>query len=342
MKSGFISFHANDSFSGMNKSDLQELLLQLNTFYLEYRYFLGLESDLSFGAEIEYEDADISKVHSFVKNSMGGVAFDYNGSLFNKDLWFSKKDGSLHHGGEVVSPIMYDNKKYWLELKQICEFLKEIKATTHKECAGHIHFGANIFGNDYDSWRRFLKIYTIYENVLFRFGYGQHSSARRRIHYFSAPLANFLNSTKWQLDRAKKIEELSGILPLNSKHHAINFRHVHFSDIDDVEGNTIEFRFLNGSTEECIWQNNINVLAKLILTAKNKNLDEDYLDALLRQQEMLYFTTSTTEIHELYEKVCLKQALDFADLIFDNNLDKIYFLKQYIGHEDVKTLTLNM
>ena len=49
----------------------------------------------------------------------------------------------------MVSPIMYDNKKYWLELKQICSFLKEIKATTHKECAGHIHFGANIFGNDY-------------------------------------------------------------------------------------------------------------------------------------------------------------------------------------------------
>ena len=32
----------------------------------------------------------------------------------------------------------------------------------------------------------------------------------------------------------------------------------------------------------------------------------------------------------MYDEIFLDQALEFADLIFTNNLDKIYFLKQYL------------
>lgn len=31
-----------------------------------------------------------------------------------------------------------------------------------------------------------------------------------------------------------------------------------------------------------------------------------------------------------YNKIYLEQALEFADLIFNNNIDKIYFLRQYL------------
>ena len=31
-----------------------------------------------------------------------------------------------------------------------------------------------------------------------------------------------------------------------------------------------------------------------------------------------------------YSFLYLEQAIEFVDMIFDNNLDKIYFLKQYI------------
>lgn len=31
-----------------------------------------------------------------------------------------------------------------------------------------------------------------------------------------------------------------------------------------------------------------------------------------------------------YNIIDLKKSLEFVDLIFDNNLDKIYFLKQYL------------
>ena len=33
----------------------------------------------------------------------------------------------------------------------------------------------------------------------------------------------------------------------------------------------------------------------------------------------------------LYNEINLKDVLEFVDLIFDNNLDKLNFLRQYIG-----------
>ena len=41
-----------------------------------------------------------------------------------------------------------------------------------------------------------------------------------------------------------------------------------------------------------------------------------------------------------YNEVCLKDALEFVDLVFDSNIDKIYFLKQYLkDFEDNYALT---
>ena len=31
-----------------------------------------------------------------------------------------------------------------------------------------------------------------------------------------------------------------------------------------------------------------------------------------------------------YNKVYIEDALNFADIVFDNNLDKVYFFKQYL------------
>ena len=37
------------------------------------------------------------------------------------------------------------------------------------------------------------------------------------------------------------------------------------------------------------------------------------------------------------ETINLKQALEFCDLIFTNNLDKVYFLKQYLKSFKIRT-----
>ena len=45
----------NDMLSKLNKKDLYEILLCLDKYYLEYRDLLGINSDITFGIEIELE-----------------------------------------------------------------------------------------------------------------------------------------------------------------------------------------------------------------------------------------------------------------------------------------------
>ena len=52
-----------------------------------------------------------------------------------------------------------------------------------------------------------------------------------------------------------------------------------------------------------------------MLAARNKKIDEDFLDYKLEKEP-----TKFTDI---------AKALEVADIIFDNDLDKMYFLKQY-------------
>ena len=47
--------------------------------------------------------------------------------------------------------------------------------------------------------------------------------------------------------------------------------------------NTIEVRRPNGTVEEVIWQNNINVILKMILKIKNNSFDIEYIDYLLNK-----------------------------------------------------------
>lgn len=71
------------------------------------------------------------------------------------------------------------------------------------------------------------------------------------------------------------------------------------------------------------------------MAAKRKDIAEDFLDYKIEHEFLSY------RGHEnRYNEVCLKDALEFVDLVFDSNIDKIYFLKQYLkDFEDNYALT---
>ena len=62
----------------------------------------------------------------------------------------------------------------------------------------------------------------------------------------------------------------------------------------------------------------------MLLYANNSSFDHDVLDK--RYEEVASVFTSLP----LYKEIYLDQALEFCDLIFNNNLDKLNFLKQYL------------
>jgi len=313
----FIDPNKNDCFSCLRGLDLQELLFQINNFYLSYRETLNLPSDLSFGVEIEYE-----KVLKFLTN------WYVNRNLKN---WNSKSDGSLKSGGEVVSPLLYDDAKSWIELKSICEYLKKKRANTFNNAGGHIHVGAHILGKNIDNWMQFLKLYAAYESIIFRFSYGDKNTARHGMLRYAFPIADILKNKINYIDYYKDGNDFISFsegLPHYLKYQSLNLSNVKFNYIDSRDvfvKNTIEFRCPNATTEEVIWQNNINAFTKMLIAPSKKIIDEDFLDYKLKYEFVSYLNSSY-----MYNEISLKNALEFVDLIFDNNLDKVYFLRQYL------------
>ena len=60
-----------------------------------------------------------------------------------------------------------------------------------------------------------------------------------------------------------------------------------------------------------------------MLYAKSTKFNDDIIDARYKHNKKNYQIYS-------YNQIYLEQALELCDMIFDNNLDKIYFLRQYL------------
>lgn len=312
MEKKIVALDSNDLFTLFRGIDLQELIVQIENYFLEYREQLDLPNNLTFGVELEYEKVSRKTISNYVKKNL----YDWN----------SKSDGSLESGGEVISPVMTDQKKYWQELKEICDFLSKKKADTMHNAGGHIHLGVCILGDDVEAWRQFLKLYMIYESVIFRFIYGDKIGGRKKLYKYAPPISDKLYNYLSLINQAKNIMEIRYSLPTDDRYYALNFCNVDFYDPKtSTHKNTLEFRSPNASTNAVIWQNNINTFAKMLIASKTKVMDEEFLDYKLKNE---YFTYSGNE--QLYNNICLKNALEFSDLVFDNNLDKIYFLRQYL------------
>lgn len=312
MSKEFISSDRNDSFAFLKGIDLQDLLIETENYFLEYRDKLNLPDYLTIGIELEYE--------GFIKY--------FTDKFIEKNLirWNSKSDGSLLSGGEITSPIMFDEQKNWKDLKIICDYLTKKRADTLHNAGGHIHIGTCVLGDDIEAWRLFLKLYTSYENVLFRFLYGDKINGRKKLLKYAKPIADILYENMESINEITCFSEIKYYVPKDTKYLALNFKNVSFYNPNRTNyKNTLEFRSPNATTNAVVWQNNINTLAKMLVSSRKKVMDEEFLDYKLKKEFLSY-----SDNKYLYDNVILKNALEFVDLIFDNNLDKVYFLRQYL------------
>ena len=307
----FIKPTDNTQLLDYKGKDLQDFIYYLNRYYLTLRDSLNLDSSTTFGMELEFETA--LKL------------------LINLDLlvtglhprWRIHHDGSLGMtGGEIATPILKDTKEDWDTLKKVCRIVSH-HATILAFAGGHIHVGAQIFDNDGKSFRNFLKLWAVYENIIFRFTYGNYLTGREGIPKYAFSMADTF------LDRVKEYDRdnLDADFLLRTinirKYQAVNFCHVKFLG-EEMNGNTIEFRCPNGTLDPVIWQNNLNLLVKLIEYAKSDKYDDDIVSKRYMERYKLphYFSD--------YNQIYLNQAIELGDIIFDNNLDKVYFLRQYL------------
>ena len=291
---------SSDKLSELNKKSLDEYFDYLNKQQLYYRDSLSLQEFVTFGIEIEYEKFKREKVDNYTIRTL--------------KKWHSKDDSTLKMGGEVTSPILTDSLTTWKELRKICNYLRKNKVYTKGNAGGHIHVGSHIMNADLEAWRCFLKTYMIYENELVYFLNGEDKLARKS----ASEYAKLVSSTYYKrlddINEARDLSELYYPIML-SKKNALSFFYTKLKSTHRDVYNTVEFRSPNSSVNELIWQNNINTVTKLMLAARNKKIDEDFLDYKLEKGPDKF--------------TLLPKALELADIIFDNDLDKMYFLKQY-------------
>ena len=114
------------------------------------------------------------------------------------------------------------------------------------------------------------------------------------------------------------------------KYSAFNLQNVEFENSNFFSsGNTIEFRCPNGTLNSVIWQNNVNFFTKLLLYCRSEKFNND----IVFQRKRINSNEYNSLIY--YDEIFLDQALELCDMIFDNNLDKLYFLRQYLKSFEV-------
>ena len=306
----------NDSFSTLNRTDLRELLIYLSKYFITYRETLELPDYITFGTEIEFEQGSSDTLYEISK-------------FMNRNYksWEVKSDNSLEDGGdELASPILTDEKSVWIDLKNICEYLKSKGCKADKYAGAHIHYGAMILENDFTKWKDFIKLYVPYEHILYRFAYGEMTSFRKDGYHFAYPTMDILKEI-YNEYKKRSFSEFIRTFKSYDKYNGVNLviREVGKKTIGPKD--TIEFRNPNGTINPIVWQNNINAYGKLLKAIREETLDIKFLNYKFKHS-----TNSYKEIKFLYNEIDLKNVLEFVDLIFDNNLDKLNFLRQYLGN----------
>ncbi len=330
----FLDLKSNDYLSGLKKNDLNEFLNQLLNYKLHLRRELGIDKELTFGLELEFEhikDKSLMEDDFHKLNLHEGIVKSINNKLH---LWILDNDSSLKQtdGKEIDSPILIDKEEYWKDLNKICTFIKK-NARIDSKCAGHVHIGSQILKYNSKYLMNFIKLWAVYENILYRYGYNEYLNKLEGIYFCNPAREKFLKDYDFlQNSHIDNIDEMLNVLAVRPL--AVNLLHLSGLTKNGFIANkdTIEFRSPNGTLDPVIWQNNVNTFVKLLLYSTSNNFD---MDTILKREN-----DNKIGLLSEYSKICLEQSLELSDLIFDNNLDKIYFLRQYIKNNEESNIQM--
>lgn len=308
----FINPNDNDKLSEMSGLDLQDLIILIDEYYLQLRDQLGFDESITFGLELEFENAMKDRIDRQLRK------------VFPDDEWITVHDASLRKGAEINSPILRDTKANWENLNKVCSIVKPL-ASIDTKSGGHIHVGTQVLGSNKDSWLNFIKMWSVYENIIFRFVYGDFLTARPSMQKYAEPMAkdfwrDYVELSAKHASLEAVVREIS-----HKRYQAVNFNNVRLSSCDNFRtNNTIEFRCPNGSLNAAIWQNNVNLFVRMLCYSNDASFNDDLVEKRHR------FNLDKFAELKFYDEIYLEQALELCDMLFPSNLDKVYFLRQYL------------
>ena len=283
---------------------------------------------------------------SFKNYQKFGVEIEFYGSFINgpsrEDVkYILKKEGYIDLGwevkkeevmdcdepsdycGEVTSPILFNNIDDLKDLKNVLKLIRNTGARSNQRCGAHIHFDAERLTHDnVRALQNLLLLQMCYEDIIFKFAAGKMENIRRSAHSHAAPLIEKISNENIKKYLYEDIDYyefyysfVEGVQN-SSRNFSLNLSNLRPSGL-----NTVEFRIPDGTLDENIWFNNINVFGLMIDYAIKMDSDEkDYLYKEIKRKKAIGFDPEFTN---------LDKAKEFINKIKKNEEDEISFLKQY-------------
>ena len=147
------------------------------------------------GYELEAYNMELVKVKELIPNSRmipkkKGYPIDYKKYNICEEEEITVKDYTLF-GGEVISPILYDEQSVKESIRCVLEVLKKTHAMdldpSISSAGLHFHFGLEIFNRDYLNYYRFIKMMQAFSGEIYAFSHSIHEPLRSSISTYASP-----------------------------------------------------------------------------------------------------------------------------------------------------------
>lgn len=351
-----VTLKDNIMVSSLSKDDLVSLFKTINNIPLNFRDRLYLPDYMSFGNEIEVNDIPLDKTVLLVE-------------LFNDVLDLQNTGRYAVHqeetaDAEIITPILTDTTANWNDFYEMYSLLGDTGATIGGNTSSHLHIGSHMIRTP-ELLSLLLKTLVVFEPIIFKFGYGYESdprillTARKNWCIFSPMMTPKRVSTftdvldAFNYNNSDKMKGCFNVfLASELKFRPVfNFKDFNFDKLQHGIGEEVpnvadhfEVRCFNGTLSPEIAQNNINLITKIVVAVIEGRIDKNYVLSEYKKYKnkrynfdkfccMLDTEQEITQYNRLldgFNKIKMEKALKLADMIFDNNLDKLYFLKQYL------------
>lgn len=319
----FLLPNENNQLTNLTPQEIKHLVNLIQKHYLTYRQKLNFDQNITFGVEIELQK------RFFHRKTKNNHIYTEIREITGQKNWEVEFDGSLlKYGCEAISPILNDTNNTWINLENTCSYLNKI-GYINELCGGHIHVGTHIIGSNFQAWDNFIKLWIVYENIILRFVSGEYQQLRNSLYTWAPPIAQSMLDSYYLCQKFYSQQITEPFLKyfcylLGSTRQAINFKNITNLEKKKTK-NTIEFRCPNGTLNPIIWQNNINLFLTILTSVQKNEFNQELLN-----HKFQGLNPQNIYIPNNYQTINLPSVLEFCDLIFNNNLDKIYFLKQYL------------
>ncbi|MBO6195123.1 MAG: amidoligase family protein [Bacilli bacterium] len=304
----------------MGTNEESSLLNYLANIPFVYRDKLNVPEDMKFGAEIEFMSDDVHDIYKVLRkalNNQTGKRKYYKLESNNRVVRYNQGKRIF----EIKTPVLYNSEENFDSLKQVCDAFRNHILMPSNQKGVHVHVDLSTLERNERFLNTFLKIFCIYEHIIFRFSYGEEEYSNINIASYSREVSNRLYNYLIKHNYNEEFEIFLNDLRelLKCKSYAINF---HKKDIA-CNNETIEVRTFNSTMNPVIIQNDINLVLNIINQIVNNEIDLDLLDFRFREYDRKFY------VKDSYSKINLQDAVEFSDLVFKDSEDKDYFLRQY-------------